>query len=95
MQTRLRNIGLILAFSFVAFALMYYFIPQARIQLHEVWFGALVAAVLFQGAQLGFGVYVSHVAHYDRLYALAPVVATVSPVETASPTCLSSASLFA
>jgi len=56
------------AISFVAFALMYYLIPQAKIQLRDVWLGALAAAILFQAAQLAFGVYVGHFAHYDRLY---------------------------
>jgi membrane protein len=56
------------AFSFVAFALIYYLIPQAKIHLRDIWLGALVAAVLFQVAQLAFGFYVSNFAHYDRLY---------------------------
>jgi len=54
--------------SFVAFALMYYLIPQTKIQLRDVWLGALSAAVLFQATQLAFGVYVANFAHYDRLY---------------------------
>jgi membrane protein len=56
------------AISFVAFGLMYYVVPHAEIRIRDVWLGALVAAVLFQLTQIGFGFYVAKFANYDRIY---------------------------
>jgi membrane protein len=54
--------------SFIGFALIYYLVPHVRVGPGDVWFGALIAALLFEGAQLAFGIYASKYAHYDRLY---------------------------
>lgn len=56
------------AISFVAFALMYYFVPHVELRPGDVWLGALVAALLFEAVQMGFGFYVSKFAHYDLVY---------------------------
>jgi len=64
--------------SFSGVALLYYFVPDAKVRLRDVWLGALIAALLFQVAQAGFGIYVANFAHYDRLYgSLGAVIAVL------------------
>lgn len=64
------------AISFVAFSLIYWVVPHAKIRLKDVWLGALVAAVLFEIVQLGFAFYVANFGHYAKTYgALSSVIA--------------------
>jgi membrane protein len=64
------------AISFVAFSLVYWLVPHAEVRVKDVWFGALVAAVLFEIVQLGFAFYVANLGHYAKTYgALGGVIA--------------------
>ena len=56
------------ALSYGAFALIYFAVPRGGLRLADVWEGALVAAILFEIAQIGFSVYLSHFADYGRIY---------------------------
>ena len=40
------------------FAAMYRFLPNTRIEWHDVWFGAIVTSVLFNLGKLGLGLYI-------------------------------------
>ena len=40
------------------FAAMYRFLPNARIEWHDVWFGAIVTSVLFNLGKLVLGLYI-------------------------------------
>jgi len=67
------------AISFLAFGLIYRVVPGAKVRIGDVWEGALVGAVLFQVVQLGFGVYVTHFANYQRVYgSLGAVIALLT-----------------
>ena len=62
--------GLLLpaVFSFVAFLLLFRFVPHVRHRLGDVWIGALVAAVLFEIGKHLFAFYVAHFNRYQALY---------------------------
>ncbi|HTE83688.1 MAG TPA: YihY/virulence factor BrkB family protein [Dehalococcoidia bacterium] len=67
------------AISFLAFLLIYRIVPRVRLRLGDVWVGAIVAAALFQVAQIGFGIYVGHFANYQRVYgSLGAVIALLT-----------------
>jgi membrane protein len=67
------------AISFLAFMLIYRVAPRIQLRFSDVWLGALIAALLFQAVQLGFAVYVSHFAHYQRVYgSLGAVIALLT-----------------
>ncbi len=42
----------------VVVGLIYYFAPNAKVRLRDVWFGAVLAGVLWQGAFVGFAWYI-------------------------------------
>ena len=44
----------------VGIGLIYYFLPNTKVRLRDVWFGAVLAAMLWHGALTGFGWYLSH-----------------------------------
>lgn len=46
-----------LASSVVITGLIYYFLPNAKVRMRDVWFGAVLAAVLWQGALIAFSWY--------------------------------------
>jgi YihY family inner membrane protein len=56
------------AATFVVFALLYRYVPATPVRLKDVWFGALVATVLFELLKNGFAFYVAHFRAYDILY---------------------------
>jgi membrane protein len=65
-----------LVFSFFAFAGLYWFVPATAVRLRDVWAGALVAAVAFEVAKVGFTVYLENFSNYDLVYgSLGAVVA--------------------
>jgi membrane protein len=67
------------AISFLAFLLIYRVAPRIPLRFSHVWPGALIAAALFQAVQIGFAVYVSHFAHYQRVYgSLGTVIALLT-----------------
>lgn len=56
------------AASFVGFTLAYLWIPSTKTTLRSIWPGALLAAILFELAKRGFGLYVTHFGHYNAIY---------------------------
>ncbi|OFW63022.1 MAG: hypothetical protein A2Y74_03435, partial [Actinobacteria bacterium RBG_13_63_9] len=57
-----------LALSFLAFTVMYWIIPAAKVRARDVWPGALVAAFLFEVVKVGFSVYLENFSNYDLVY---------------------------
>ena len=57
-----------LVLSFGAFVFLYAFIPARRRGFHDIWPGALFAAVLFDVAKISFSIYIEHFANYDVVY---------------------------
>ena len=54
--------------SFLSFVLLYRFLPNTKVQLSDVWLGALAAAVAFEGAKWGFVWYVNTFPVYNVVY---------------------------
>ena len=54
--------------SFLSFVLLYRFLPNTKVQLSDVWLGALLAAVAFEGAKWGFVWYVNTFPVYNVVY---------------------------
>lgn len=54
-----------LVFSFIAFTALYCLVPSRLRSPIEVWPGALVAAVVFEAAKLGFSFYLENFTSYD------------------------------
>ncbi len=59
---RAANIGVSLALVAFLFALIYKFLPDARIRWRDVWIGAVVTAVLFTIGKFGIGLYLGQMA---------------------------------
>jgi membrane protein len=58
----------VLALLTATFATLYWFLPAVPVRLRDALTGAVVAAVGTGTLQLGFSVYVSNFAHYNRVY---------------------------
>lgn len=54
--------------TFIAFLLVYRFVPDVRHGFRDVWSGALVATVLFEVAKHVFTLYVANFTHFTALY---------------------------
>lgn len=54
--------------SFLAFLLVYRFVPQTRHGFADVWPTALLAAAMFELAKHGFALYVSQFSRFQALY---------------------------
>ena len=50
-----------LASTILGVGLIYYFLPNTKVRLRDVWFGAVLAALLWHGALIAFGWYLSAV----------------------------------
>ncbi len=50
--------------AILALGLVYYFLPNVRVRLRDVWFGAVLAAVLWRLALEGFSLYLRHFASF-------------------------------
>ena len=62
--------------SVIAFAALYWVVPARRTHLLQVLPGALIAALLFEAAKLGFGFYLANFSNYDVIFgSLGAVVA--------------------
>jgi YihY family inner membrane protein len=61
--------------SIVAVGLIYYFAPNTRVRLRDVWFGAILAAVLWQLALEGFSWYLRNVSSFSVHGSIGAVVA--------------------
>jgi len=57
-----------IAASFGAFLLLYKIFPHARVTWRAALFGASVAALLWQLAEFGYGVYLSYFARFNLVY---------------------------
>ncbi len=57
-----------LALSFLVFTFLYWVVPAAKVRLRDVWLGALVAAILFEVAKVGFSIYLENFSNYDLVY---------------------------
>ncbi len=57
-----------LGLSFVAFALLYWMIPNRPVRFRYIWGGALLAATGFEGLKVGFAFYLANFASYDVIY---------------------------
>jgi membrane protein len=56
------------ALTFATFVLLYRALPHRATQLAHVWPGALLAAVLFELAKVGFAIYLANAARYQVVY---------------------------
>ncbi len=64
------------AFSFIAFALLYWLVPATHVRFRHVLPGALLAALLLEALKLAFSVYLEHFSRYDLIFgSLGAVVA--------------------
>jgi membrane protein len=54
--------------SFLAFLFLYWLLPNGALRLRFLWPGALVAAVGFEAAKLGFTLYLANFGNYDAVY---------------------------
>ena len=54
--------------TFLTFLVLYRFLPNTRVTLGDVWLGALLAALAFEGAKWGFVWYVTSVKIYNVVY---------------------------
>lgn len=54
--------------NFAVFAFLYRFVPATPVRLRDVWPGALVAALGYEAAKVGFGFYLDNFAHYSAVY---------------------------
>jgi membrane protein len=58
----------------VVVGLIYYFVPNTRVRLRDVWFGAILTAVLWRLAFAGFAWYVRDVSRFSIHGSIAAVV---------------------
>ena len=54
--------------SFSAFLILYWVVPAVRVRPHDVWPGALVAAVLFEATKLGFSIYIENFRNFNLIF---------------------------
>jgi len=57
-----------LVFSFIGFLALYSLVPGRVRRPADIWPGALVAAVLFEAAKLGFSFYLENFTHYNAVF---------------------------
>ena len=57
----------LLLFIFVV-GLLYYFVPNARVRFRDVWIGAILAGLLWQGALSAFSWYVSDLSRFRMIH---------------------------
>lgn len=71
---QLANMLITFAITTVLFAMIFKFMPQARIAWRDVWIGALVTAVLFEVGKLLIGMYVGKSASISVLAAAGSLI---------------------
>jgi membrane protein len=64
-----------MVFSFAAFVLLYWIVPAVHVKPRHVWPGALVAAIMFEAAKLGFSVYLENFSNYEVVFGSLSAVA--------------------
>ena len=52
--------------AFITFLVLYRFIPNTEVKIKDVWLGALVASIVFDGAKWGFLYYIRTFPVYKR-----------------------------
>ena len=57
-----------LVITFVAFFALYRLVPERRLSPRQIWPGALIAAVIFDGAKLGFTIYIENFTSYNVVF---------------------------
>jgi membrane protein len=57
-----------LVLSFVAILVLYWAAPAPRIDIRDLWPGALIAAIAFEIAKVAFGFYVANFGNYSAIY---------------------------
>ena len=55
-------------FTFLAFLLLYRFVPNTRVRFRDIWLGALIGAIAFEVTKNVFAWYVSRFASYSVIY---------------------------
>lgn len=63
-----------IAINFAVFAFLYRVLPATEVRLRDVWPGALVAALLYEAAKLGFAFYVANFGDYSAIYGPAATI---------------------
>ena len=64
-----------LLLSLIAFVLTYWLLPNRTLRFHDIWPGALLAALAFEALKVGFAAYVEQFASFDVIYgSLASVI---------------------
>ena len=56
------------ALAFITFLVLYRFIPNTEVKIRDVWLGALVASIAFDGAKWGFLYYIRTFPVYNVVY---------------------------
>jgi membrane protein len=56
------------AISFVTFTVVYYFVPNTKVELRHAMIGAVVATVLFEATKIGFAYYLRYFGNYEATY---------------------------
>jgi membrane protein len=67
----LRGLGLRLAALLapaLVFGLIFYFVPNARVRIRDVWAAAVLTGLLWRAALYGFSVYVSDITRFTQLH---------------------------
>jgi membrane protein len=57
-----------LVLAFAVFLFLYRVVPSGRVLLRDVWPGALVGAIGYELAKVGFGVYLQNFGNYSAIY---------------------------
>ena len=57
-----------LTLSFVAFVALYWIVPNKTLAPHDVWPGALVAAVMFEAGKFGFSIYLETLGQSNAVF---------------------------
>lgn len=57
-----------LTLSFLAFLVLYWIVPNQTLLPHDVWPGALVAAVLFEAGKFGFSIYLETIGQSNAVF---------------------------
>jgi membrane protein len=60
--------GLPFVLTAIAFALLYFTVPNRRIEKRDALLGGIIAAIVFEAMKRGFGWYVAHVPTYSLVY---------------------------
>ena len=72
LNTLRSTISFISYFSF--FVLLFYLSPTIKIKIHEIIPGALVTAIGWSVASIGFSFYVNYIANYNKFYGSLSVI---------------------